>query len=158
MENAWKIQASILSPKLCQNVNNSDSKSTQITKKCTKKAPTWSKKNDFLRIKFLVRFRLRRDGSQDFLSGPQADPGPAGHPQNLKTDVRNLAGIWTILRQSGGYIRDKSFLAAPPCPQTPKPPNYQKTGRLSIWSCSHTLDRWRVGGYLNIVLCKCRII
>ena len=93
MENAWKIQASILSPKLCQNVNNSDSKSTQITKKCTKKAPTWSKKNDFLKIKFLVRSRLRRDGSQDFLSGPQADPGAAGHPQNLKTDVRNLAGI-----------------------------------------------------------------
>ena len=100
MENTWKIQASILSPKLCQNVNNSDSKSTQITKKCTKKAPTWSKKNDFLRIKFLVRFRLRRDGSQDFLSGPQADPGPAGHPQNLKTDVRNLARIWTNLSGS----------------------------------------------------------
>ena len=100
MENTWKIQASILSPKLCQNVNNSDSKSTQITKKCTKKAPTWSKKNDFLRIKFLVRFRLRRDGSQDFLSGPQADPGPAGHPQNLKTDVQDLARIWTDLSGS----------------------------------------------------------
>ena len=80
----------------------------------------------------MVHFRLRPDGFQDLLNGPQTDPGPAGHPQNLKTDVQDLETILNDLERSGGYIRDNSFLAAPPCPQTPNPPNYQETGRLSI--------------------------
>ena len=80
----------------------------------------------------MVHFRLRPDGSQDLLNGPQTDPGPAGHPPNLKTDVGDLETILYDLERSGGYIRDNSFLAAPPCPQTPKPPNHQETDRLSI--------------------------
>ena len=149
MENVSTIQASILWPKLCQKIHFSDWKSMLKRQKIVWKAPSWPKISEFLKIRLWVQFRMRADGFQDRLSGFPANPGRAGHPQNLKTDVRDLERIWADLNGSEricGYIRDNSFLAAPPCPQTPKPPDYQETGRLSIWSCSHTLDPWRVGG------------
>ena len=53
----------------------------------------------------MVHFRLRPDGSQDLLNGPQTDPGPAGHPQNLKTDVQDLETILNDLAVILGIIR-----------------------------------------------------
>ena len=93
-------------------------------------------------ITFLRDFGLRPDDFQELLGTSQADPELAGRPQISKPMNR----IWHDLARSGVGIGDNWCPSAPPCPQTPKPPNYQKTGRLSIWSCSHTLDRWRVGG------------
>ena len=46
-----------------------------------------------MKIEILVQFRMHADGFQDRWSGFPANPGRAGHPQNLKTDVQDLAGI-----------------------------------------------------------------
>ena len=61
--------------------------------KIDRKAPSWPKISEFLKIELLVQFRMRADGFQDRLSGFPANSGRAGHPQILKTDVRDLAGI-----------------------------------------------------------------
>ena len=46
---------------------------------------------------------------------------------------------------SGGYIGDNAFPAAPPCPQTPKPPNHQETGRyLKLFSHARPLKGRRI--------------
>ena len=49
---------------------------------------------------------------QYLLGGPQADPGLAGRPQTLKTDVRDLARygtIWNDLALVLGIIRARQL-------------------------------------------------
>ena len=41
-------------------------------------------------------------------------------------------------------IEDNSFPAAPPCPQTPKPPNHQDTGNLKLFSHARPLKGRRI--------------
>ena len=108
MENVSTIQASILWPKLCQKIHFSDWKSMLKRQKIVWKAPSWPKISEFLKIQLWVQFSMRADGFQDRLSGFPANPGRAGHPQNLKTDVRDLERIWANLSGSAvilGIIR-----------------------------------------------------
>ena len=66
--------------------------------------PKIGKKVGFWPIAFVMNFGLRPDSSQDILGGPHTDPGPAGRPQTLKTDVRDLersGRIWQDLAGSG---------------------------------------------------------
>ena len=59
-----------------------------------------------------MNFGLRPDSSQDLLGGPHTDPGPAGRPQTLKTDVQDLersGTIWNDLDLVLGIIRARQL-------------------------------------------------
>ena len=69
------------------------------------------------------------------LQGPREvleAPGAPGRP-------KSILRIWVDLAGSGPRIRDNSFPAAPPCPQTPKPPNHQGIGELNLFSHARPL-------------------
>ena len=79
------------------------------------------------------------------LQGPREILEGAGGPRGPKSilriwqDLARPGRIWQDLAGSGPRIRDNSFPADPPCPQTPKPPNHQGIGELNLFSHARPL-------------------
>ena len=104
-------------PKLTQN-------SSELFKMCWN-YQHWLQKIWNLRDRFLDDFL---GGPNHRFTGSQGGPRGSGSTREAQVDTHDLAGsggIWRDLERSGPRIRDNSFPAAPPCPQTPKPPNHQ---------------------------------
>ena len=84
-------------------------------------------------------------GISKILGGSRGSPGPPW----AESRCSGSGEIWHDLERSGPGIREKSFPPAPPCPQTPKPPNHQDTGNLKLFPHARPLKGRRIITSIN---------